>query len=108
MNFNTRLLGRHGVTAATLVADPATLDPAITEFKRVLAGFNYNEGETYTDMREGDKMAEYGLAALIAGGGAAIAAKSGLLKSLWKILAAAGIAVAAWVGKIFKGKKQDA
>jgi uncharacterized membrane-anchored protein len=107
VNFNTRLLGRHGVTAATLVADPAALDPAVTEFKRVLAGFNYNEGETYADMREGDKMAEYGLAALIAGGGAAIAAKSGLLKSLWKILAAAGIAVAAWVGKVFKGKKQD-
>lgn len=108
VNFNTRLLGRRGVTAATLVADPESLDAAVSEFKQVLTGFSYNEGDTYADVQEGDKMAEYGLAALIAGGGAAIAAKSGLLKSLWKILAAAGIAVAAWFGKIFKGKKQDA
>jgi len=108
VNFNTRLLGRRGVTSATLVADAAALDPAVVEFKEVLTGFNYNENEGYADVQEGDKMAEYGLAALIAGGGAAIAAKSGLLKGLWKFLAAAGIAVAAWLGKIFKGKKQDA
>ena len=108
VNFNTRLLGRRGVTAATLVADPAALDPAVTEFKQVLTGFNYNEGETYAEFKEGDKMAEYGLAALIAGGGAAIAAKTGLLKGLWKFLVAGGIAVAAWLAKIFKGRKQDA
>ncbi len=108
VNFNTRLLGRRGVTAATLVADPENLDAAVAEFKQVLTGFNYQDGETYADVQEGDKMAEYGLAALIAGGGAAIAAKSGLLKGLWKFIAAAGIAVAAWLGKIFKGKKQDA
>ncbi len=108
VNFNTRLLGRRGVTAVTLVADPAALDQAVTEFKQVLTGFNYQDGETYADVQEGDKMAEYGLAALIAGGGAAIAAKSGLLKGLWKFIAAAGVAVAAWLGKILKGKKQDA
>lgn len=108
VNFNTRLLGRRGVTAATLVADPGALDAAVTEFKQVLTGFDYKEGEAYADVQEGDKMAEYGLAALIAGGGAAIAAKSGLLKGLWKFIAAAGIAVAAWIARIFKGKKQDA
>lgn len=108
VNFNTRLLGRRGVTSATLVADAAALDPAVDEFKEVLTGFDYNEGEAYADVQEGDKMAEYGLAALIAGGGAAIAAKSGLLKGLWKFIAAAGIAVAAWLGKFFMGKKQDA
>ena len=108
VNFNTRLLGRRGVTSATLVADPESLDAAVSEFKQVLTGFDYNEGEAYADVREGDKMAEYGLAALIAGGGAAIAAKSGLLKGLWKVLAAAGVAIAAWVVKIIKGKKQDA
>lgn len=107
VNFNTRLLGRKGVTSATLVADPETLDAAVTEFKGVLAGFDYVAGERYADVQEGDRMAEYGLAALIAGGGAAIAAKSGLLKSLWKVLAAAGAAVAIWLGKIFKGRKQQ-
>ncbi|MGH6891371.1 MAG: DUF2167 domain-containing protein [Dongiaceae bacterium] len=107
VNFNTRLLGRKGVTAATLVAEPATLDAAVAEFKDILTGFEYVAGERYADVQEGDHMAEYGLAALIAGGGAAVAAKSGLLKSLWKVLAVAGVAVAAWFGKFFKGKKQQ-
>lgn len=107
VNFNTRLLGRKGVTSATLVADPETLDAAVTEFKGVLTGFDYVAGERYADVQEGDRMAEYGLAALIAGGGAAVAAKSGLLKSLWKVLAAAGAAVAVWLGKIFRSRKQQ-
>ncbi len=107
VNFNTRLLGRKGVTAATLVADPEALDAAIGEFKDVLTGYEYLDGERYADVQEGDHMAEYGLAALIAGGGAAIAAKSGLLKSLWKILAAAGVAIAAFLGKMFKGRKSQ-
>jgi uncharacterized membrane-anchored protein len=107
VNFNTRLLGRKGVTSATLVADPEALDAAVAEFKGVLTGFDYLAGERYADVQEGDRMAEYGLAALIAGGGAAVAAKSGLLKSLWKVLAAAGAAVAVWLGKIFRGRKQQ-
>ncbi len=107
VNFNTRLLGRRGVTSATLVADPGTLDAAVAEFKTVLTGFDFRAGERYADVQEGDRMAEYGLAALIAGGGAAVAAKSGLLKSLWKVIAAAGAAVAVWLGKIFKGRKQQ-
>jgi uncharacterized membrane-anchored protein len=107
VNFNTRLLGRKGVTSATLVADPEALDAAVTEFKDVLTGFDYVSGERYADVQEGDRMAEYGLAALIAGGGAAVAAKSGLLKSLWKVLAAAGAAVAVWLGRLFRGKKQQ-
>lgn len=107
VNFNTRLLGRKGVTSATLVADPATLDAAVGEFKGILTGFEYLAGERYADVQEGDRMAEYGLAALIAGGGAAVAAKSGLLKSLWKVLVAAGAAVAVWLGKLFKGRKQQ-
>ncbi len=107
VNYNTRLLGRKGVTSATLVADPQALDAAVGEFKDVLTGFEYSAGERYADVQEGDRMAEYGLAALIAGGGAAIAAKSGLLKSLWKVLAAVGAGVAVWLGKIFKGRKQQ-
>lgn len=107
VNFNTRLLGRKGVTSATLVADPATLDAAVAEFKDILDGHQYVAGERYADVQEGDHIAEYGLAALIAGGGAAVAAKSGLLKSLWKILAVAGAAVAAWLGKLFRARKQQ-
>jgi uncharacterized membrane-anchored protein len=108
VNVNTRLLGRKGVTSATLVAGPETLDAAFAEFKTVLQGFQYVQGERYADVQEGDHMAEYGLAALIAGGGAAVAAKSGLLKSFWKVIVAALAGLGVWARKLFGKKQQDA
>jgi uncharacterized membrane-anchored protein len=97
-NFQTRVLGRRGVTNFTLVTGPETLDADIAEFKTVLVGYKFNAGDTYAEFKQGDKVAEYGLAALIVGGGAAVAAKSGLLKVLgkfiWVGLAAVGVAVA--------------
>ena len=108
INFNSRLLGRKGVTSAVLVAAPEGLDEAVVAFKQVLTGFEYLPGERYADVQAGDKIAEYGLAALIAGGGAAVAAKTGLLKGLWKFIAAAGAAVVAGLGKLFGGRKQTA
>ena len=107
VNFNTRLLGRKGVTSATLVSGPETLDAAVAEFKDVLEGYQYVSGERYADVQEGDNMAEYGLAALIAGGGAAVAAKSGLLKGLWKFIVVGVAGIGVWLVKLFKGKKQQ-
>ena len=107
VNVNTRLLGRKGVTSATLVAGPDTLDAAFAEFKDVLEGFQYVAGERYAEVQEGDHMAEYGLAALIAGGGAAVAAKSGLLKGLWKFIVIGVAGIGAWLVKVFRGKKQQ-
>ena len=107
VNVNTRLLGRKGVTSATLVAGPDTLDADFAEFKSVLEGFQYVAGERYADVKEGDHMAEYGLAALIAGGGAAVAAKSGLLKGLWKFIVVGVAGIGGWLVKLFKGKKQQ-
>jgi uncharacterized membrane-anchored protein len=52
-------------------------------------------------------MAAYGLTGLIAGGGVAVAAKSGLFKWLWKIIVAAVVGVGALAKKIF-GRKQTA
>lgn len=96
-NFQTRLLGRRGVTNVTLVTNPETVDKDMAEFKSVLAGYRFNPGDTYAEFKTGDKVAAYGLAALIVGGGAAVAAKSGLLKFLgkfiWIGLAAVGLAV---------------
>ncbi len=108
VNVNTRLLGRKGVTSATLVAGPETLDAAFAEFKDVLQGFQYVQGERYADVQEGDHMAEYGLAALIAGGGAAVATKAGLFKGLWKLILVGAAGLAAWARKLFGKKQQDA
>lgn len=107
-NFTTRLLGRRGVMAATLVSQPAALDRNAAEFKKVLRGFAFTAGERYTEFRQGDKVAEYGLAALIAGGAAAAVAKSGAGKALFKVLGVAAVAglgvVGGLVRKLFSRK----
>ncbi|MEK7767162.1 MAG: DUF2167 domain-containing protein, partial [bacterium] len=46
------------------------------------------------EWRQGDRIAKIGLTALIGGGAAAVAAKSGLLKYVWKYIAFIFIAFA--------------
>ena len=98
VNYTIRLLGRTGVMSATLVSDPTSLDNDVKSFKTALAGFNFNAGQKYFEFRSGDKIAEYGLAALVVGGAAAAVAKSGAFKFLGKFIGVGvlgGIA-AAW------------
>jgi uncharacterized membrane-anchored protein len=110
VNFNTRLLGRKGVMEAALVIDTQSLAATLPEFKTLLGGYSFIEGETYASYRQGDKIAEYGLTALVTGGAVAVAAKSGLLAKLlkggWKILVVVGVAIAGVFKKIF-GKKDE-
>lgn len=101
VNFNTRLLGRTGVISATLVAQPALLDASIKEFEELLGGFQYNIGDAYAEYRAGDKLATYGLAALVTGGAAAAVAK-GAGKGLFKAIGLGIVAVFAFVGSAIK------
>ena len=59
---------------------------ATRRLQRALEGFSYKAGERYAEFRSGDKMAGYGLAALIGGGAAAAAVKTGILQKWWKLL----------------------
>jgi uncharacterized membrane-anchored protein len=97
VNYNTRLLGRTGVISATLVAEPAVLDVSVTEFENLLNGFQYKSGDTYAEYRAGDKLATYGLAALVTGGAAAAVAK-GAGKGLFKAIGVGILAFFAFVG----------
>lgn len=83
-NYHIRILGRTGVMNALLVSDPSSLDSDIRAFKAQLAGFSFDPGQRYAEFRSGDRVAEYGLTALIVGGAAAAAAKSGIFKILGK------------------------
>ena len=112
VNYTSRILGRSGVMTATLVSDTATLAQNTEEFKKVLAGFDYNSGQTYAEFKNGDKVAAIGLGALVLGGAAAVATKKGLwgaiagfLAAGWKIVAAAAVALFAGIGKLFGRKK---
>jgi len=111
VNFSTKILGRRGFTSVIMVTDPANLSAAEGSLDNVLTGYAFNPGETYADWRSGDKVAEYGLAALIVGGVAAVAAKKGLFSVLagflavaWKFIAAAAVAAVAWLRRLFTKK----
>lgn len=110
INHNTRILGRHGVMKAILVADPNQLPVIMPEYDKRIAGFQFKTGEKYAEYRKGDKIAKYGLAALIAGGAAAAAVKTGLLQKLMKPIIIGLIAFGAFFKKIFGrffGKKDQ-
>lgn len=108
LNYNTRLLGRHGVMEASLVIDPKEFQQGLQDFKQVMKGYTYKSGEKYSEYKSGDKIAKYGLAALIAGGAAAAALQTGflakLLKGGAKLIVAAVAGIAAFFKKLF-GKK---
>ena len=105
VNFTTRILGRSGYMSATLVSDPQSLDNDIKAFKYALQDFDYINGERYSEFRNGDKIAAYGLGALVLGGAAAAVASKGGFKFLWALVLAAFAAVGAFFKKIF-GRKE--
>ncbi|GGA71199.1 hypothetical protein GCM10011521_06660 [Arenimonas soli] len=103
VNFNTRILGRRGVMKVTLVTEPVHLEADVPGFKAALAGFGFLPDEQYAAFREGDKVAAYGLGALILGGAAAAGAKSGLLKSVGKFILFGVLALFAGLWSRIKG-----
>ena len=112
VNYSSRLLGRSGVMSAILVSDPQNLAADSQEFKGALRDFSYVAGERYSEFKPGDKVAQYGLAALIVGGAAAVATKkgfwavlAGFLGAFWKLVVGAGVAALAGLGSLLKRKK---
>ncbi len=109
VNYTSRLLGRTGVMSAVLVSSPQTLTEDMRAFNVALDGYEFAAGEKYAEFKSGDRIAEYGLGALVLGGAAAAAAKAGWFKILgkyiWVILA--GLAAGGWtlIKRLF-GRKE--
>ena len=104
VNVTTKILGRGGYTSAILVTSPETLEKDLVDFKSTLKNYDYISGEKYSEWKQGDKVAAYGLGALVLGGAAAVATKKGGMKLIWLAVLGAGAAVWAGVKKFF-GKK---
>lgn len=110
LNFNVRILGRKGVLVMNAVSATSQLAQIEQRMDQVLAFSEFKEGYRYGDYQAGvDKVAAYGLAALIGG---KVAAKAGLLAKLGGLLMAfkkfvfIGIAaVGGFLVKIFKRRK---
>ena len=114
VNYNIRLLGRTGYMSVVLVTDPETLDTIKPELDGIIENFSYKVDQDYAAFIEGDKVAEYGLTALVAGGAGAAAAKAGLFKTLSKFgkyifMAVVGVFVLLWsrIKSLFGGKKEE-
>jgi uncharacterized membrane-anchored protein len=90
INYKTKILGREGVMDVVLACDPAHLNTILPKYKTLLKNFSFKPGKKYEEFKQGDRMAEYGLAALIGGAGLAAAAKTGLLSKLFLLFAKLG------------------
>lgn len=109
INESIRFLGRGGVMKVTLVGDYDQFKSQEAKADQLLAGFNYLPGSTYAEFRSGDKVAKYGLAALVVGGAGVAAAKLGLLGKLGVVFAKMGkaiivgvVALGAGIAKLWK------
>jgi uncharacterized membrane-anchored protein len=105
VNYNTYVLGREGYVSLNLITNSSTVEADKPSARELLAAVNFNDGKRYSDFNSStDKVAAYGLAALV--GGMALK-KLGLLAVLVKfakpIIVAVGAAGAAVV-KFFKGR----
>ncbi|MCU1279199.1 MAG: putative inner rane protein [bacterium] len=115
INYNTRVLGRHGFVSLNLLSSPEHVAVDKSDAATLLTATTFNNGARYEDFdKKKDKVAEYGLMGLILGGAGIAAvkvAKVGLLAGLlkfdiagWKIVAAFFLALGAGIKRIFTGK----
>jgi len=86
LNYDIRLLGRGGVLSMNILASMSQLDEVREAAKTFASVGSFHSGARYADFNATtDKKAEYGLAGLVAAGGAAaVAKKVGLLAILAK------------------------
>lgn len=86
LNYNIRVLGRQGVLVLNAVAGMESIAHIKTEMPKALAATNFKAGNDYADFNSGtDKVATYGIAALVAGG---VAAKMGFFAKIFALLLA--------------------
>lgn len=112
LNYNVRVLGREGVLNLNAIAGMEQIEAIKKEMQQVTAFTEFTEGNRYTDFDSNtDKVAEYGLAALVAGG---VASKLGLFGKLLalllafkKVLILAVVGGGAAIVKFFTGKRKD-
>jgi uncharacterized membrane-anchored protein len=87
LNYDVRVLGRGGYLSMNAIADLDDLQRVKTGMEKIMAMTEFNQGQRYADFdSSSDKVAGYGLAALLGG---AVAAKTGLFAKLLVALMAA-------------------
>ena len=107
VSYNIRLLGREGIMHVTVVTGAEEFEEVKAKIPALLEGFAFNPGRTYAEYQEGDKLADYGLIAML-GAGAAVGvgffAKNA--KLIFAGIVAAALGVVSFVKKLFGRKSQ--
>lgn len=107
LNYNIRVLGRKGVLVLNFIAGMDQKPEIDSNVDTVLGIAEFNDGMRYTDFNPNvDKVAAYGIGALVAG---KVAAKTGLLAAALVFLKKFGVlivvGVGALLGRLLKRKK---
>lgn len=113
VNYDIRVLGRRGYLSLNAVAGMSELPVVQSGMQQLLTMTEFDAGARYADFDEStDKVAAYGVAALIGGG---LAAKAGLFAKLglilakfWKLLLIGIVAAGALVKRFFAKKEPQA
>ena len=113
LNYDVRVLGREGVLSMNAVSIMPQIEQIRADMKPLIEVAEFNPGYRYAEFNsKTDRLAEYGLGALIAGG---VAAKLGLFAKLGalllafkKVLIVALIAIGGFLKRLFGGKKDVA
>ncbi|MET0288526.1 MAG: DUF2167 domain-containing protein, partial [Pseudoxanthomonas sp.] len=112
LNYDIRVLGRHGYLSLNAVAGMGELKQVQAGMQQLLPMTEFDSGARYADHNPStDKVAAYGVAALIGGG---LAAKTGLLAKLglllvkgWKLGLIALVAFGGLARKLFSRGDRD-
>ena len=108
LNYDIRALGRRGVLSMTFIASTSQLPEINASRETVLAMAEFTEGNRYRDFDPSiDKVAAYGIGALVGG---KLAAKAGLftaalllLKKFWVFILIGFAAVGRWLMGMLRG-----
>jgi uncharacterized membrane-anchored protein len=112
VNYNTYALGRDGYFSLNLLSQSDRIESEKAVARELLADLSYNSGKRYEDFSAStDRIAEYGLAALIGG---AVAKKLGLFAiaiafvlKFAKVIAIGAVAFGAGILKFFRRKPRN-
>jgi uncharacterized membrane-anchored protein len=109
INYNTYALGREGYITLNMLTDPSHVEQDKPLANTLLAALQFKDGKRYEDFNSStDKVAEYGLMALVGGLAAKklglFAVAAAFLAKFAKVGILAGIAAAGGLGRFFKKK----
>lgn len=110
VNYNTYVLGREGYVSLDFITSESRIEGEKPIAKQLLGSISFNEGRRYADFNAStDRVAEYGLAALIGGVAAKklglLALAGALFAKFFKLIAIGVVAIGAALRKFFTGRK---